>query len=231
MKNYTNINIGCGDRLTKGYLNFDSSLSVRLSKLPYFIIELIYLLKIIAVQHYNYIKFLKKNLVLYCDARVKIPLSNESVDNIYCSHTFEHFNFEEADLVLKEFMRVLKPGGGVRIVVPNLRLKIEDYIKNKDADDFFLNLGFLHFQHINFGKIRIFLREVLTHGHGHKHMYDENSLKKKILNNFFKDCIILKPGETTLKNLGDLDLKERSEPENMSLYIEAKKISHENLLK
>ena len=139
MKNYTNINIGCGDRLTKGYLNFNSSLSVRLSKLPYFIIELIYLLNLIAVQHYNYIKFLKKNLVLYCDAWVKIPLSNESVDNIYFSHTFEHFNFEEADLVLKEFMRVLKPG------------------------------------------------------------------------------------ETTLKNLGDLDLKERNEAENMSLYIEAKK--------
>jgi len=60
MKNYTNINIGCGDRLTKGYLNFNSSLSVRLSKLPYFIIELIYLLNLIAVQHYNYIKLLKK---------------------------------------------------------------------------------------------------------------------------------------------------------------------------
>jgi hypothetical protein len=54
-------------------------------------------------------------------------------------------------------------------------------------------------------------------------MYDENSLKKKLLNNFFKDCIVLKPGETTLKNLGDLDLKERNEAENMSLYIEAKK--------
>jgi hypothetical protein len=34
---------------------------------------------------------------------------------------------------------------------------------------------------------------------------------------------VLKPGETTLKNLGDLDIKERNEAENMSLYIEAKK--------
>jgi predicted SAM-dependent methyltransferase len=223
LQNCNNINIGCGDRLTKGYLNFDCSLSVRLAKLPNVIIKIAYSLKLIAQQHYNYIKFLKKQNVLYCDARIKIPLPNESVDNVYCSHTLEHFSFQEADLVLKEFMRVLKPGGGVRIIVPNLRLKIEDYIKNNDGDNFFFNLGFLHEHHINFGKFKILLRRLITDGSGHKHMYDENSLKKKLLNNFFKDCIVLKPGETTLKNLGDLDLKERNEAENMSLYIEAKK--------
>lgn len=223
MKNFFNINVGCGDRLIKGYINLDCSLSVKLSKLPNFIIKFIYFLGLIATQHYNYINFLKKNSVFYCDARVKIPFPNESVDNIYCSHTLEHLSFQDADLVLKNFMKVLKPGGGVRIVVPNLRLKIEDYIKNKDADDFFFNLGLLHDHHINFGKIRLFLRKVFSDTSGHRHMYDEDSLKKKLSNNFFENILILQPGETSLQNLGDLDLKERSESVNMSLYIEAKK--------
>jgi predicted SAM-dependent methyltransferase len=224
MKNYININIGCGDRLTKGYLNFDNSFSVKLSKLPLIFASFAYSIKLIAVQHYDFIKFLKKNNVIYCDARYRIPLSNESVDNIYCSHTLEHFTFNDADLVLKEFYRVLKPGGGIRIIVPNLRLKIEDYHQSKDGDDFFFKLGLKHESHINFGKIKTFFRRLVADGVGHKHMYDENSLKKKLSKNLFQECVILKPGVTVLKNLGDLDLYERSDAVSKSLYIEAKKI-------
>ena len=54
-------------------------------------------------------------------------------------------------------------------------------------------------------------------------MYDENSLKKKLIENKFKDIIIVQPGETVLKNLGELDLFERSDTESKSLYIEARK--------
>ena len=120
--NLININIGCGSRLTKGYVNFDNSFSVRLSKTPFFFIKMIYLLKILAPQHYDYIKFLKKNSVNFCDARVRIPFNNETVDNVYSSHTFEHLRYNDGDLFLKECHRVLKVGGGIRLVVPNLRL-------------------------------------------------------------------------------------------------------------
>lgn len=84
-------------------------------------------------------------------------------------------------------------------------------------------MGLKHEGHINFGKIKNFFRGLLANGVGHKQMYDESSLIKILSKNLFQECVILKPGETVLENLGDLDLYERSDPESKSLYIEAKK--------
>mgnify|MGYP000854716970 FL=1 len=221
--NFVNINIGCGSRLVKGYINFDNSFSVKLSKMPLFFIKIMYLLKILALEHYDFIKFLKKNSVKFCDARHRIPMNNQTVDNVYSSHTLEHLRYHDADMFLKECHRVLKNGGGIRLVVPNLRLKIEDYNKSKDADDFFFNLGIFHDTHINFNKFKNFIRNLLSDSVGHKHMYDENSLKKKLIKNKFIDVTIVQPGSTVLKNLEELDLFERSNIESKSLYIEARK--------
>lgn len=216
-----NINIGCGTRLVKGYINFDNSFSVKLSKIPSLFIKMMYLFKLLAPQHYDFIKFLKKNSVKFCDARYRIPLNNETVENVYSSHTLEHLRYHDADMFLKECHRVLKNGGGIRLVVPNLRLKIEDYKISKDADDFFFNLGIFHDSHIKLGKIKNYIRNLLSDSVGHKHMYDENSLKKKLIKNKFKNVTIVQPGSTVLKNLGELDLFERSNIESRSLYIEA----------
>ena len=218
-----NINIGCGTRLAKGYINFDNSFSIKLSKMPSFFIKMMYLFKILAPQHYDFIKFLKKNSVQFCDARYRIPFNNETVDNVYSSHTFEHLRYHDGDMFLIECHRVLKDGGGIRLVVPNLRLKIEDYNKSKDADDFFFNLGIFHDNHIKFNKFKSYIRNLLSDSVGHKHMYDENSLKKKLIKNKFKDVKIVQPGVTVLENLGELDLFERSDIVSKSLYIEARK--------
>tara|TARA_A100001037_G_C15030551_1_gene580696 strand:+ start:252 stop:929 length:678 start_codon:yes stop_codon:yes gene_type:complete len=218
-----NINIGCGSRITKGYINFDSSFSVRLKKLPNFVIKFLYIFKIIARQHFEYIKFLKDHNVKYCDARIKIPLKNETVDNVYSSHTFEHLRYKDGDKFLNECVRVLKVGGGIRLVVPNLRLNIEEYIEDKDADNFFFNLGIFHDSHIKFNKFKNFIRNFINDGVGHKHMYDENSIKKKLIKNGFKDPKIIFAGQTSLKNLGELDLNERNDAKSKSIYVEAHK--------
>ena len=54
-------------------------------------------------------------------------------------------------------------------------------------------------------------------------MYDEDSIKKKLIENGFKDPTVVKAGQTILKNLGELDLNERSNIKSKSLYIEAYK--------
>lgn len=43
-----------------------------------------------------------------------------SVDEIRASHVLEHFAIGEAEKVLAEWMRVLKPGGRIRLAVPDL---------------------------------------------------------------------------------------------------------------
>ena len=57
---------------------------------------------------------------IVCDAR-KLPLADTFADKIYTSHLLEHFSFRETIAVLREWVRVLKIGGTLEIVVPNLK--------------------------------------------------------------------------------------------------------------
>lgn len=55
-----------------------------------------------------------------CDIR-HLPVPDQTFDIVFSSHTLEHFSWTSVDKVLKEWIRVLKVGGELRIVVPNLR--------------------------------------------------------------------------------------------------------------
>ena len=55
-----------------------------------------------------------------CDVR-KLPVPDQVFDIVFSSHTLEHFAWGKVQDVLKEWCRVLKIGGELRLVVPNLR--------------------------------------------------------------------------------------------------------------
>jgi len=49
-----------------------------------------------------------------------LPFADESFDAVYHSHLLEHFPKSYAPIFLKECFRVLRPGGVIRVVVPDL---------------------------------------------------------------------------------------------------------------
>ncbi len=55
-----------------------------------------------------------------------------TVDEIYASHVLEHFPAAFVSGVVKEWCRVLKPGGRLRIGVPDFRKVAESYIDGKN---------------------------------------------------------------------------------------------------
>lgn len=59
-----------------------------------------------------------------------IPIKDNSVDNIFCSHTLEHIEPRNIIIVLKDFYRVLKPNGKCRIIVPDVLYGIKLYLNN-----------------------------------------------------------------------------------------------------
>jgi predicted SAM-dependent methyltransferase len=65
---------------------------------------------------------------LYWDLRLGIPFPSESVNRLYSSHLFEHLTYQEGQALLKESLRVLKPGGTFSVCVPNARIYIEGYL-------------------------------------------------------------------------------------------------------
>lgn len=53
-----------------------------------------------------------------CSENLFIPEKDQSVSLIYCSHTLEHITVSAAKRFLKECLRILKPSGVMRIVLP-----------------------------------------------------------------------------------------------------------------
>lgn len=68
--------------------------------------------------------------VRQADLRKGIPLPDQSVDAIYHSHVLEHFSRPDGERLLKECCRVLKPGGTIRVVVPDLEQIARGYLES-----------------------------------------------------------------------------------------------------
>lgn len=58
--------------------------------------------------------------VMAHDLRQGIPFADETFDLVYHSHVLEHFSDQNGVRFLRECARVLKPGGVIRVAVPDL---------------------------------------------------------------------------------------------------------------
>lgn len=209
------VNVGCGQSPTKGWKNFDNSLSLKLSKiplLPFFLRKIGFLDK----AQYEFIKFARKNSIEYGDAVKGLPLSSGSVDVLYTSHMIEHLDRNEVLVFLKEAKRVICAGGVIRVAVPDINKQIQEYIELGDAD------AFISATHLTQPRPRTIvqrLKILLVGTRHHQWMYDGKSLSRLLVDQGFIDPVILSKGESTIDDPQDLDLRER---DSESVYVEAK---------
>lgn len=101
---------------------------------------------------------------------VKLPFENAVCDLIYSSHTLEYFDRDEVVPVLKEWCRVLKPHGILRLAVPDLTAMVDLYLRQEWPIESFL--GPLY------GKM---IPEGCTDSIYHKTAYDFRSLRELLL--------------------------------------------------
>ncbi len=69
--------------------------------------------------------------IIIHDVRKPLPFQDNSIHAIYASHLLEHLYLEEAKRLLKECFRILQPGGILRMVVPDLRAIVLEYMGEK----------------------------------------------------------------------------------------------------
>lgn len=67
--------------------------------------------------------------VIDYDIRKPLPYPDVCLDAVYASHVLEHLRPDDGLRLLQEFYRVLKPGGILRIVVPDLEAVCREYLK------------------------------------------------------------------------------------------------------
>jgi len=71
----------------------------------------------------------RADILLDFNKLTEIPLPDNSVSCIYGPHVFEHMSIFAASVVFSECFRVLVPGGFFRLVLPDVRKSIEEYMK------------------------------------------------------------------------------------------------------
>ena len=59
---------------------------------------------------------------ILCDARC-LPFRDSSAGSLYSAHTLEHFSHRDTGAVIREWVRVLKPGGSIEVRCPDLRIR------------------------------------------------------------------------------------------------------------
>jgi SAM-dependent methyltransferase len=97
------LNLGCGDKILPGYVNIDL-VDERAGHKP----------------------------DIMCDVRKLTPLPDEYADEAMAIHVVEHFWRWEVVDILKEWRRVLKPGGKIILECPNLLSACEAVLKNPE---------------------------------------------------------------------------------------------------
>jgi SAM-dependent methyltransferase len=73
---------------------------------------------------------------LECDIRAGLPLEDDSIDYVVSIHALPEIPYPELVDALRELRRILKPGGVLRMALPDLDKGIEAYLKGDE--DYFL---------------------------------------------------------------------------------------------
>jgi SAM-dependent methyltransferase len=153
--------------------------------------------------------------VRFANAAARIPCAAGSVDVIYSSHMIEHLDRAEARAFLTEVRRVLRPGGVIRLVAPDLTRLVNDYMASGDADQFIAG------SHLGLDRpagLRAWVKWAVVGPRHHLWMYDGESLTRLLREAGFTEAAAVPPGSTRIADPGHLDLWERA---SESVYVEA----------
>ncbi len=164
------LNIGCGTDYKKGWINIDNNSDNNI-----------------------------ENLDLNWDLLNPLPFDDNSADFIFHEHFMEHLSVEEAQAVMKDLMRVLKPDGVMRIAMPDLATIVDTYINipiNKDP--------VLKGRKIDFVKTPAEWMNMSFRWWGHKWLYDWEELQRRMKEvgyTTIKRCKLKQSSHPELKNL------------------------------
>lgn len=140
------LNIGCGTDYKNGWINIDNNSDKNIQKLD-----------------------------LNWDLRLPLPFNDNSVDYIFNEHFIEHLTVEEGQIAIKDFMRVLKPEGVLRMATPDLEVTIDKYLNIPiEKDPVIKKFG------LDFIKTRAERINVGFRWWGHKWIYDWEELERRL---------------------------------------------------
>ena len=172
MTNKTLVQLGCGPVVNKtDWTDCDGSWNAGVNHLP---LGLSWLFrKLNRLRNKNAYAFPEH--VKYVNLHKKLPFADNSVDAFYASHVWEHLYEADGEFALRECMRACKPGGYVRLVVPDLFDYCSSYVASSQRDRAkTLNQQLMYRDAARNKNFMTRIYTALTDFHTHKFMYDSD---------------------------------------------------------
>jgi predicted SAM-dependent methyltransferase len=124
-----NVNLGSGPTHYDGWIEYDGSLNILLSRLPMVKRFLLRLGLLNSSHQINWDRQIKRANI------VNLEFAPNSISNFYLSHVLEHVYVRESQKILVNVYSGLKPGGLVRICSPDYDKIISKYLIEKTQDE------------------------------------------------------------------------------------------------
>ena len=170
--------------------------------------------------------FFEKGIDYGADLRYPLKIEDDSIDGIVCEHTMEHLTFKDDEKLMQECYRILKPGGVLRIILPDVSKFLNAYgNRNQNWFDEWENLYFTKSLNPERAKRRLSSKmgaiSFVLQEYGHISAWDEETLNHFLSKVGFENVEVKSFREGAKKELLiDLDSETRK---FVSIYIEAEK--------
>lgn len=165
--------------------------------------------------------------VVQFDATRAFPLPDNRFAFVFSEHMIEHVGYGEALGMLRECLRVMRPGGTIRIVTPDLRaiLALLDRPWTPIQQDYF-EYFCRHFIPRDHPRSPASLANAMFRTWGHTFLHDEETLRMALEEAGFVDVVRFRLGESKCPQLQGLEHEDRYPPGLLdleSLALEAVK--------
>lgn len=132
----------------------------------------------------------------------RLPFSDETLDRIYLEHVLEHATYETGVRFLCDARRVLRPGGVIRIAVPDL----EDLVRGYLADDW-RRFDWVNWPEHAFIRSRAQMINIGFRWWGHQYLYDRQDLARVLAEAGFTEIEFVERGQSRHTDLRALETR------------------------
>jgi predicted SAM-dependent methyltransferase len=192
------LNLGCGNQVVPGWVNVDYALGARLATAP---------VLGAAVRKLGPFRMSWDPRIHIHDLTKPLPWPAGTVDAVYSSHTVEHMTRDDGRRLVAEAFRVLKPGGVLRVVVPDLEVMVRNYTAGAlPAERFVEELG------VMYGTDKRGLRRLLAPlvEFPHRCMYDHEAMLRVFRENGF-EASRSTAFDSAIETIREIELEHRTE--------------------
>ena len=159
----------------------------------------------------------------YLDVAGSWPIDTNSVDNIFADNVIEHLSLESNQNLFSEAHRVLKTGGSIRLITPNIGELVSRYrsglAKNQSL------VGELHEEKYLISHDVDLLRFAFQDdGHHEGYLWDYNSLRSELARAGFSSVIQFALGVSQNPDFQGTDSRVGLPIADVMLAVEARKI-------